>query len=73
MSDLKRQGTSGRKALVMSDVKGAVQRTFNTPDGKLVMEWLSRTYYDCPIKSDEAVRSLGSRDVIHQLKRMTEE
>ena len=57
----------------MQDVKTATQRVFDTRDGKLVMEYLSRTYYDSLIKGDNVVRELGSRDVILRLKQLIED
>jgi hypothetical protein len=62
-----------KSALQMNDVKTATQRIFDTRDGKLLMEYLSRTYYDSPIKGDNVIRELGSRDVILRLKQLIEE
>ena len=56
------------KALKMEEIKPAVSRVLKTADGKLLMEWLERTYYDAKLNEDSLSRECGRRDVVRQLK-----
>ena len=59
------------KPLKMVEIKPAAARLFDTRDGKLVMEYLQRTYYDAKLNSDNLERECGRRDVIRNLIIMT--
>ena len=56
----------------VNEIAPVVERVFKTRDGELLLSYLERRYYDATIKSDEALRGLGRRDVVHDLKRMME-
>ena len=55
-----------------SDVQKAIRSVFSSPDGKVLLEYLRRTYYDCKISDENVERQLGRRDVVWSIKQILE-
>jgi len=56
----------------MIDVKASMARLFETRDGKMVMGYLNKKYYDGPMTKGSLERLLGSRDVMLHIKQLME-
>lgn len=52
------------------DVKKAIRSVFGSPDGKVLLDYLTRTYYDCKITDENIERQLGRRDVVWTIKQI---
>lgn len=50
----------------------AIKRVFQTDDGKVLMEFLERRFYDNRIHNETMAREVGHRDVVLQLKQIQE-
>ena len=56
----------------MIDVKSSMARLFETRDGKMVVGYLNKKYYDGPMTKGSLERLLGSRDVMLHIKQLME-
>lgn len=56
----------------INDAKVAASRLFKTPDGKVLMEYLRRRYYDNPMTETNIERLVGRRDVLWDLINLVE-
>ena len=55
------------------DLVKAVKSVFSSPDGRIVWDYLKRTYYDNSMHDDsmtELMRKLGQREVVWTLKKL---
>jgi len=53
---------------VSNEVKPAFSRLLKTADGKIVMDYLERRYYDNKIVNENMARQVGQRDVVRTIK-----
>ena len=56
----------------MIDVKASMARLFETRDGKMVMGYLNKKYYDGPMAKGNLERLAGRRDVMLHIKQLME-
>lgn len=54
-------------------VRFAASRIFKSQDGKLLLAYLKKRYYDNRLKPEELERQVGRRDVVLDLITMIEE
>lgn len=61
-----------KEPLKLDEIKPAAARMFKTADGKLVLEYLQRKFYDCKLSNDNILREAGARDVVKHILTMIE-